>query len=517
MNVFYSILSGLFLGFSFPFAYEDLVILNLGFLAYFAYIPLLYLFHKNSWQNILRYSFLSHLISFGISMYWIFVALHSYSGLHWSLCFVLYLLLISILAFYLSLAFVLAKWIAKRLSWNVYALLPFCYLAIEFLRNQFPFGGFPWNQIAYTQGAYLYLIQSLDLFGPYFLCLMILFINVGLMQVFRNKKELNLSNYRILYFALFIFLSNAVYGFWRFNTLDTFKKESEIKVSIVQPNISQDEKWLAGKEEEVIEILARLNGAAESLGAELILWPEAAFPYIVAHDTQYLRFDLGLKKASVFAGAVTLSLEEYMKIKTVKSKNSALIVDDRGEIKSVYHKVHLVPFGEYVPLKNIFFFINKIVQVEGELLPGEEAKPIQYKAWLFAPLICFEDLFPEISREMVKKGAHALFNLTNDGWYNKSSAAYQHLWISQYRAIETRRDLLRATNTGISAHIDYRGKLLWQRQWFVSDIYLSHLALRNGQSFYVQTGDLLAWLVLLGVLTLFGLSFLKKGFKNESS
>ncbi len=162
-----------------------------------------------------------------------------------------------------------------------------------------------------------------------------------------------------------------------------------------------------------------------------------------------------------------------------------------------YDKVHLVPFGEYVPLKKMLFFVQKLVHGAGDFMPGDEVRPLKAGQNKFGVLICFEAIFPEISREQVAKGANCLVNITNDAWFGKSSAPYQHLAMTVFRAVENRVPLIRAANTGISAIVSSTGRIVEKSGVFTKEIITHDLALSTNPSTpYTLHGDLFALLCL---------------------
>jgi apolipoprotein N-acyltransferase len=170
----------------------------------------------------------------------------------------------------------------------------------------------------------------------------------------------------------------------------------------------------------------------------------------------------------------------------------------------MYHKVHLVPLGEYVPLKNVLGFLDKVVPAIGDFVPGKTHKLMTFKEKPYGVTICYEDLFPEISRSFVLQGADFLTNMTNDAWYNDSSAQWQHLRFSQFRAIENRRSMLRSTNTGLSAIIDPVGRIRAQLPPFQEGVLVQKIPIGGPTSIYTRFGDVL-WLgifVLLLVISI---------------
>jgi len=227
----------------------------------------------------------------------------------------------------------------------------------------------------------------------------------------------------------------------------------------------------------------------QAQGAQLVLWPEASFPLSLYFDDPVLPMELPGLRSDLLFGSITRS-RAATQAKRRQVYNSALLMDAAGNNLDFYHKRHLVPFGEYIPWKDILFFAKKLTAEVGDIVAGESFRPMRYRELLLGVLICYEDIFPEISRIMASEGAQAMVNLTNDAWYGNSSAAYQHQVFSQFRAVETRRALVRATNTGLSSLIDRQGRVLWQGKLFERQVFLTELPLFHDRSVYVRIGDL---------------------------
>jgi apolipoprotein N-acyltransferase len=229
----------------------------------------------------------------------------------------------------------------------------------------------------------------------------------------------------------------------------------------------------------------------------LIIWPEAASPGLFGQDDDiFERFYALTKKIKIpiLLGAVTRSKDIFF--------NSALLIGSDGRIAGRYDKLHLVPFGEYIPLKKFLPFLETVVPI-GDINAGKEYTIFQIrnpKSQIrnkFAVLICFEDLFPELSREFVKRGAGFLVNITNDAWYKSSTAPYQHLQASVLRAVENRVTLARAANTGISGFISPHGKIIslvrdkYRRNIFIDGFDTEYVSPGKGElSFYTRFGDI---------------------------
>jgi apolipoprotein N-acyltransferase len=262
-----------------------------------------------------------------------------------------------------------------------------------------------------------------------------------------------------------------------------------MRVGLIQGNIEQTLKSRSAKyRREIKKRYLKLSQKATDAGADVIIWPEAAWPgHVSAHSQQLRGFDLGL---DTIMGAST-----YLKDGGGNAlRNSAFFLED-GRIQGRYDKLHLVPFGEYVPLREILP-VDKFVPGMVDYSPGQSYQPLD-DTW--GTLICYDGIFPEISREHVLSGATVLANLTNDAWYGISSAPYQHRDFYALRAVETGRWLARAANTGISVFFDPKGRMVASTGHNQEEISVHDIVPYTGQTFYVLVGN---WVVAM-VLGLF--------------
>jgi apolipoprotein N-acyltransferase len=484
-----AILSGTLAGFSYPTVFSGHAMPDLGWFAFFSWVPLFYFLHGASVRRAFLLSFFASLLHYSISMYWLYTAMNSFGGLSPMISVAVLLLLIFFLSAYFGIIFLISQWIIQKTGWSSIWVRPWVWVAIEFLRGHIPTGGLPWSQIGYSQGGFLTFIQSADLFGVYGVTFLLVLVNESIALVFLKLRGIKIEGFfRKVMVTITLVLINLSYGFYRLHQ-ELPATHEVLKVGIAQGNTPQEEKWDPLFAREIVENYQEATKTIESQGADLILWPEASFPFEVPFDQKNFGYELGNSNAQVLLGVVTRSQHSRLFRRSIY--NSALLVSEEGEILDYYHKRHLVPFGEYVPWKEILFFAKTLTAQVGDLVPGNDYRPIHYGQDLLGVLICYEDIFPEIARQMVAKGANALVNLTNDAWYGTSSAAYQHQVFSQLRSIETRRALIRATNTGISSLIDRNGKIVWQGGLFQRENFLSDLPLYSDRSVYVRMGDLL--------------------------
>ncbi len=509
-------LSGVIAGFTYPTVFAGYMLPDLGWMAFFAWVPLFLAIRSARPRAAFAKSFFAGLFHYGIAMYWLYTAMNSFGGLSPTLSVLALLLLVAVLSAYFGIIFWLSQWICRKNSLAALWVRPFVWVGIEYLRGHVPAGGFPWSQIGYSQGGFLHFIQSADLFGVYGVTWLLVFCNEALAEIVvrwrRGERPRALKTAGI---AAVLVLANLAYGRYRIaNGLAVPTRT--LKVGVVQGNIPQEEKWQRSAAARILETFQSGTTLLEQKGATLILWPEASMPYDLAYDAPEVSYDLGAERADILFGTISRSSQGSERKRDRPYHNTALLVDAGGRLLGYYHKRHLVPFGEYVPWKDFLFFARKMTAQVGEMMPGSDYYPLKYQDSLLGVLICYEDIFPEISRLMVEKGANVLINITNDAWYGRSSAAYQHQVFSQFRAVETRRALIRATNTGLSSQIDRLGRVQWQGGLFTREDILSSLPFYDDLSPYVRSGDLLP----LGSLALlFGLSifpWIRRGIRSPS-
>lgn len=446
----------------FPTAIGDVKFPDMGALVWIGWVPFFLAYRKRS-KGLVGGAFL---VSFGyylLSMYWLFYAMRNYGGLSGVIAVLVLVLLCVILAAYATLAIALAgiferHTCQRHMCLPLWATLPVTWTLMEWARERFPLGGYPWSNLAYALGQYPYFMQSAEIVGASGLAGMILLVNILI------ADGLALRRARPLVAAGAVLIACLGFGYLRASgvaaTVNAVKRaKPAVSVALVQGNIAQSDKWDRHEVARIDAIYRERSMLAFERGAHVVIWPEAAYPHTIARNTERIpMFDDWLQPGqALLFGALTRSGE--------KSYNSALIVAP-DEIIDRVDKVHLVPFGEYVPYRTIFRFARTLTQAVGNFYPGDaHVLTTPYGKW--GVLICYEDLFPVLARDLVQRGAEVLVNLTNDAWYEHSSAAYQHLVYSQFRAVESRRYLLRATNTGITAVINPLGQVEAQLPWFV--------------------------------------------------
>lgn len=477
-----AILSALLVTLAHPFAvrgFDSLADAPNGLLAWIALVPWWLAVRDAPPREAFRLTWITANGFFLGTIFWTVVAMHRFGGLSLPLSVVLLVALCAFIGCFPAAG----AWLAARSGHPVWTIAV-TWAAAEWLRG-IVLTGFPWSHLAYTQWKMLPFIQSADLFGIHGIGALIVLVNVAIAETIRGNR-------RPLALASSLFVLNAGYGLVRGGRIALDESHGHgARIALVQGNVSQTVKHDPKRAKEIRDLYAAQLIEAQTRGADLVVWPEASIPGGV-HVRSTVLTDKHLpyeNTAWLLSGVATYWHEE----KKLFAHNSAILVAPNRRVAATYHKSHLVPFGEYVPLGNLLFFVRKMTKAAGFFLPGEDVAPIDSPFGALGMLICYEDVFPEISRELALAGAGILVNITNDAWYGRSSAPYQHLAIAVFRAVETRRPLVRAAQTGISGVVEPNGAVRDRTTLFTGPtIVEAAVAPRDGLTPYVRFGDVFA-------------------------
>ena len=370
------------------------------------------------------------------------------------------------------------------------------------------FTGFPWLPLAASQADQPIMLQSASIFGAWALSFALVGVNMGVAAYFLRLVAYARTKKREICPEFYVTLSILVaLTFMLLRFTGDQQRVATFKAGIVQPNVPQDQKWDNAFASQIIGRIDQwTRRIAVGFKPDFIFWPEAVLPYSLNDDPELKRWAEELSRdigAPIVAGAIGVDPAEpgtpYEK--RIWRNSVFLVKPDKGLFPLSYSKRHLVPFGEYIPLRRFLPGVEKIVPLEGDFYPGEKATllPLQTEARTIhlGSLICYEDVFPNLAREAVKEGAGLLFVATNSAWYGKSAAARQHAAHSVLRAVETRRVVLRVGNDGLSAWIDEYGNVietfdLWETGGTAWSITRDQRWVGK-QTPYVKYGDWFAW------------------------
>ncbi|KAB0664096.1 apolipoprotein N-acyltransferase [Oryzomonas japonica] len=491
----FAIASGVLIALSFPTA-------GFSFLAWIALIPLLISLEGTTLRQAFRLGFTCGLAAYILILYWINIVVTHFGHLPWAVSIPLYLALAAWLALFYGLATLIARY-GEQGRIKLVFTLPVAWVALDFLRS-FLLTGFPWAMLGHSQYRILPLIQIADLSGVYGITLLIVLTNVVLYRVLRAVSGANVPYpAKSALLLLLLFTATLFYGFNRLNGEEK-STAPPLRVALIQGNIDQDVKWSPAFQGQTMDIYERLTREAAHGGVDLVVWPESAAPFFFQDEFRQAERIRSLAR-EINAYVLFGSPAHELRNGTRTFLNSAFVVAPNGETGARGDKMHLVPFGEYVPLKRLLPFVSKLVVGIGDFSPGEHAAPLDVGRTRAGLLVCYEGIFPELAREYVNNGARILVNITNDAWYGRSSAPYQHFSIAVFRAVETRTPLIRAANTGISAIIDQNGHIRAMSTIFQEEVCTGEIQPGSGDSLYLKIGDAPAWfcaMLTLGVVLL---------------
>jgi len=486
-----AILSGLLLTGSFP-------KIDISWLAWFALVPLLVAIRNLSPKRGVILGFIAGLVHYLTLLYWLVYTMHTYGHLPLLVCVFILILASAFLALYLAAFSATLLNLCTKPAICIFAV-PVLWVAFEYMRSLF-FLGFPWELIGYSQYNNLLLIQISDIFGIYGVSFLIVLSNAAIFLTFlyltgkdwkRKTVTKRVAAGSISVFALIIVLVLS-YGKWRIGSIDRLVcSYPSIKAAVVQGNIDQAVKWDPEFQRLTIKKYIDLSLLAKKNNPDLVVWPETATPF-------YFLYNIGLsnmvKKGINDTGTTFLigSPSFVRKKGVVEHYNTAYLVSRDGKVYGKYDKVHLVPFGEYIPFNKWLPFIGKMVEGVGDFKPGIKGKTIKWGDYSLGLQICYEIIFPDLSRAMAKNNASLLVNITNDAWFGTTSAPYQHFSMAIFRAVENRRALIRSANTGISGFIDPVGRIIEKTALFKEAVITRSVPLIRMISFYTCFGDLFA-------------------------
>jgi apolipoprotein N-acyltransferase len=490
--------AGLLLALAYPRPAYDLA-------AFVALAPLLLSLRGAGGAAALARGYACGAVFFTVLLYWIAGVVHEYGGLPWPIGLLTLALLVFYLATYVALFAMLTALAWRRFGALTLAAAPITWVGLEIVRARL-MGGFPWGALGYSQAANLPLIQSAALGGIHLVSFLVAGVNAAVALVVAEPRArasralaaLLLLAAAVAWLAGGIVMRRGAAG----------SDGDRLQVAAIQGNVSQERKWAEGEGDAIVGDLIAMTRQAAADGARLIVWPESASPFsfyrparrtrggrsevVLEPHPEYFEAVTGLAAdldITLIAGTVDYRLHEGR----LRATNSAFVVGSGGVLGPPYDKVHLVPFGEYVPLQRVLFFVDQMVRgAIAEFLPGSRLEPLPTPVGRAAVFICYEAIFPELVRPLAG-GSDFLVNITNDAWFGRSSAPEQHLAMAAVRAVETRRFLVRAANTGISALVDPYGRIAARTGLGERTVLSGAIRPGRGRTPYARTGDLLGW------------------------
>ena len=483
---------------------------DLGLLAWGALIPLhIALDGLSRRRQAFWLGWLAGIICSTGIMSWVVTAMNTYGKVPLVFSYGIMLLLTAYLGLYVGIYSAGVVWFRMLMPRYGLFAAPCLWVTLELLRT-YVLSGLPWSLLGYSQYRQLDVIQIADHLGVYGVSFLIVLSNVALaelylwlMPLFRGFRPARLPWELVTTAAMLVSLS------WAYSTSliasETMEhSKATLQVGVVQPNIDQAVKWDQAFREETLRRYDRLTESF-GYGIDLVVWPEAATPFIYEREPVYqLQLVAMANRASapLLFGSPAVRFDQERKPFLL---NSAYLLSPDGELLGRYDKQHLVPFGEYIPLKSsLLFFLEKMVEGIGDFQagPGPTILSFQLKESdgvaparrvKFGVVICYEVIFPDLVRRIAGSGAEFLVTITNDAWFGDSSAPAQHFSMVVLRSVENHLAFARAANTGISGFIDPFGRIIVASPTFTQTALQAEIPVRQTKTFYSRHGDVFAY------------------------
>ncbi len=484
-----SIISGIILVLIFP-------RFNFEVLAWFAFIPLFSAIEATSPQRAALLGFITGMVFYAWGLSWINNTLINYGNLPQIVSFMVLGLLAAYLSLYTALFCYLIRRVCKDNRGLFFLFAPVLWTALEYIRSTHSEYGFSWLGLGYSQFKTLPIIQMAEITGVYGISWLIMLVNVGLYLAWNSWQKEDSINMSVRFLSVTVLVLALWLGYGGL-ALNRVVNGPSLTVGLIQGNIEQAMKWNPIYQNGVMARYRDLTLKAAQSNPQLIVWPEAATPFFYNQDqtgTQFVNDLARQTKTPILFGS---PYKESKGGDTIHY-NSAYLVTETGNTQNRYDKIHLVPFGEFVPFRKLLFFVEKMVEIIGNFGRGEEAIVFDVAGHKAGVSICYEMIFPDLIRQAVKNGADFLVNITNDAWFGKSAASYQHMSMGALRAVENRVPIVRAANTGISGTITADGALQDKTELFVGVAKITTISPRQRElTFYSAYGDVFSWLCLL--------------------
>jgi apolipoprotein N-acyltransferase len=448
-----------------------------------------------------RRAFSLGLVSGGVyfcgTLYWLVETMTTFGGLLTPVAIFAALLLVAYLSLFPAACSLVVARLTRLLGPAAALVMPPVWVATE-LGRQYVWDGFPWALLGYSQVTVLPVAQLASVTGVYGLSLLLALTGAAAAYVVVERTR---QRWVAAVAVLLVVTGCAAWGQARLNRSSLLTSGAPVRVAVLQANIPQEEKWDPARVDVITDRYVAMTRQALASGATFIIWPESSTPFYFEHDL--LRGAVIRRLASEAKATLLIGSDQVEPVRAEARKepaqrlyNAAFLVRPDGQVGAVYRKMHLVPFGEYVPAQRLLFFVGPLVESVSSFDPGTDPVMLPVGTHLASTAICYEVIYGSLMRDFVLRGSELLTTITNDAWYGRSSAAYQHWEQASMRAIEGGRFLARAANTGISGFVDPYGRVLQETKLFTQASLVADLRFLQARTIYSRIGDSVAWLSL---------------------
>ena len=424
-------------------------------------------------------------IHYAGTVYWTGATVSTFGGIPPIVAVLVAGLLALYMAAYIAMFGAITAILVRRFNVLGLWLAPAAWLSMEYLRGILV-GGFPWIPLGNTMVTLLPIAQLASVAGVHGLSLFVALLNTGFaLAAISNGRRRTI----VLASTLALILAVSIWGGTRLRS-NTLTQGTPIKVGLIQGNIAQVDKWNPAKAGMILDRYMQLSRQAVENGAQFLIWPESSTPFNFDEDPagEVIRRMVRELRAPLLLGS-----DEIEPGDPPQYFNAGFMLDTGGATAAVYRKMHLVPFGEYVPFQQLLFFVGPLVEAVAAFSPGTRVTMLPVEGHMVSTAICYEVTYPAQAREAVLNGSEMLTTITNDAWYGTSSAPFQHFEMAVMRAIEQGRYLVRSANTGISGIVDPYGRVLIRTSLFETVAVVGEARFVQARTLYATIGDLAAY------------------------
>ncbi len=425
-----------------------------------------------------------------------------YGGTTRFLSFIGLIALSAYLSLFSGLAGILIK---KTLNSNLlsYLIIPFIWVSKDILIEKI-FGGFPWCIAGYSQYKNIYFIQMAEIVGIHLITFSLIYFNILFYLLFKHKNK----KIALVIIISFVFIYSEGYFLYKRNNYKIKDIKTHI-AGIIQPNTKNDQNLNYQEKIKKLEELFNDSKKLKEKGAEFVIWPEYTVSIYPLQNNFYKRkfFNFTNLNVPIFAG--------FTDLKNSREIYNSIILFQKNKIEK-YDKVHLTPFGEYIPFRKLLFFVKKITNEIGDFTFGKSVHNLKINNHFASTPICYEIIFPELIRKFISYGGELIITISNDSWFGDSSAPLQHLSMAVFRSIENRRYILRSTSNGISAVISPSGEIMYQSSSHTKDTFIAKFKYLTKKSFFTRYGYMFPYFCIILVIIYFiKIKFFTKNKKSK--
>jgi apolipoprotein N-acyltransferase len=436
-------------------------------------------------------------VYFAGTIYWTGTVIIAFGDVNPIVAIIGMMLLSAYLAIYPAVAGLITSQVIARVGARGLFLAPLAWVATEYLRGYF-LTGFPWVPLGNSQVTVLPVAQLASVLGVYGLSALVAYINATLAYALVTSGTRRVTAVAT---AAVVLIAVGGWGVWRIAGGSLTREGTPIRVGLIQGNIAQEDKWNPAHARRIFTTYIAMTRDAVRRGAEYVIWPESSTPFTFEDPLASPEGDAALRELAREVGVpILFGSDQVIRRQPIERSelyNAAYQLDPSGKTIAIYRKIKLVPFGEFFPFQEWIAFAAPLVQRFVPFSAGSGPVILPIGSHRASTAICYEVVFPSLARDAVAAGSELLTTVTNDGWYGRSSAPYQHWEMASMRAIEQGRYLARAANTGISGIVDPYGRVLARSNIFEQVGLVGEARFLTGRTVYSMMGDSIAYVSIV--------------------